>query len=173
MEKIEKYLHETHSDREDALGDCERIEPAAPPETELLTSEPTFGEVKKVIKKARFGSAPGHNAILYKVYKMCPLLQKRLWRLLRVVWRKGEVPEAWKEAEGIFTPKERNSKNVNQFRTISLLNVEGKIFFAILARRFTSVLTANKYINTSIQKGCVPGFSCCVEHTSGITQLIR
>jgi len=65
------------------------------------------------------------------------------------------VPEAWKEAEGIFTHKERNSKNVNQFRTISLLNVEGKIFFAILARRLTSFLTANKYINTYVQKGGV------------------
>ncbi|XP_052224708.1 uncharacterized protein LOC127840340 [Dreissena polymorpha] len=103
---------------------------------------------------------------------MCPLLLMRLWRLLKVVWRKGDVPEAWKDAEGIFTPKERNSKTVNQFRTISLLNVEGKIFFAILARRLTSFLTGNAYINTSVQKGGVPGFSGCIEHTSVITQLI-
>ncbi len=84
----------------------------------------------------------------------------------------GGVPEAWKEAEGIFTPKERNSKTVNQFRTISLLNVEGKIFFAILARRLTSFLTGNAYINNSVQKGGVPDFSGCIEHTSAITQLI-
>ena len=85
--------------------------------------EPTLAEVKEVIKKARAGSAPGPNAIPYKVYKMCPLLLKRLWRLLKVVWRKGEIPVAWKEAEEIFTPKEQNSKTVNQFRTILLLNV--------------------------------------------------
>ncbi|XP_060556916.1 uncharacterized protein LOC132717462 [Ruditapes philippinarum] len=175
LEEVETYLHETHSDasRNNALRDCERIDPAALPEIELVTTEPTLGEVNEVIKKARFSSAPGPNAIPYKVYKMCPLLLKRLWRLLKVVWRKGEIPDAWKEAEGILTPKERNSKNVNQFRTISLLNVEGKIFFAILARRLTSYLTSNKYINTSIQKGGVPGFSGCVEHTSAISQLIR
>ena len=175
IKEVEKYLHETHSDsnRDDALGNCDRIEAAAPPEVELLTSEPTLGEVKDTIRRARFGSAPGPNAIPYKVYKMCPLLLKRLWRLLKVVWRKGKVPSAWKEAEGIFTPKERNSKNINQFRTISLLNVEGKTFFAILARRLTTYLTANRYINTSVQKGGVPGFSGCVEHTSAITQLIR
>jgi len=86
---------------------------------------------------------------------------------------KGGVPEALKEAEGIFTPKERNSETVNQFRTISLLNVEGKVFFAVLAMRLTSFLTDNAYINTYIQKGGVPGFSGCVEHTSAITQLIR
>ena len=116
----------------------------------MIITEPTLGEVKDIIKKARFGSAPGPNAIPYKVYKMCPRILKRLWRLLRVVWRKGEVPEAWKEAEGIFTPKEKNSKTVNQFRTISLLNVEGKVFFAVLAKRLTSYLTDNAFINTSV-----------------------
>ncbi|XP_052223957.1 uncharacterized protein LOC127839609 [Dreissena polymorpha] len=152
LEEIENFLHVTHSDpnREDVLGDCDRIDPAEEPEKQLNATEPTLGEVKEAVKKARAASAPGPNAIPYKVYKMCPLLLKRLWRLLKVVWRKGDVPEAWKEAEGIFTPKERNSKTVNQFRTISLLNVEGKIFFAILARRLTSFLTGNAYINTSL-----------------------
>ena len=36
---------------------------------------------------------------------MCPLLLRRLWRLLKVVWRKGDDPASWKEAEGIFKPK--------------------------------------------------------------------
>jgi len=62
------------------------------------------------------------------------------------------VPEARKEAEGIFTQKERNSKSVIQFRSISLLNVEEKVFFAVLAKRLTSFLIDNAYINTSIQK---------------------
>ena len=54
VEEVERYLNKTHSDpsREDTLGDCES---AALPEKELLTSEPTFGEVKEVIRKARFG----------------------------------------------------------------------------------------------------------------------
>ncbi|XP_052260987.1 uncharacterized protein LOC127865138 [Dreissena polymorpha] len=174
LEEVENYLHVTHSDpnREDVLGDCDRIDTAKQPEKQLNATEPTLGEGKEAVKKARAASAPGPNAIPYKVYKMCPLLLKRLMRLLKVVWRKGDVPEAWKEAEGIFTPKERNSKTVNQFRTISLLNVEGKIFFAILARRLKSFLTGKAYINTSSQKGGVPGFSGCIEHTSAITHLI-
>ena len=48
-------------------------------------SEQSFGEVKDVVKKARTASAPGPNAIPYKVYKMCPLLLRRLWRLSKVV----------------------------------------------------------------------------------------
>ena len=96
VEEVESYLRETHSDpnREDSLGNCDRIDPAEPPQKKMIITEPTLGEVSDIIKKARFGSAPGPNAIPYKVYKMCPRLLKRLWRLLKVVWRKGEVPEA-------------------------------------------------------------------------------
>jgi len=86
LEEVKKYLYDTHSDvnREDAW-DCDRIDPALPPEMQLVTTEPTLGEVKYVVKKARWGSAPGPNAIPYKVYKMCPLLLKSLWRFLKVV----------------------------------------------------------------------------------------
>ena len=112
-------------------------------------------------------------AFLIVVYKMCPGILRKLWTLLRVIWRKGEISDCWKRAEGIFAPKEKDSKDIGQFRTISLLNVEGKIFFAVLAKRLTTFLTDNNYVDTSIQKGGVPGFSGCVEHTSVLSQVIR
>ena len=34
-------------------------------------------------------------------------------------------------------------------------------------------MTGNSYVDTSAQKGGVPGFSGCVEHTSVISQLIQ
>jgi hypothetical protein len=49
---------------------------------------------------------------------------------------------------------------------------KGKIFFSIVSRRITEFLLANKYVDTSLQKGGIPGFSGCVEHTSAITQMI-
>ncbi|XP_052260999.1 uncharacterized protein LOC127865146 [Dreissena polymorpha] len=175
MEEIQTHLRDTHSDtrRDDPLGPCAHIMPEPAPTIALDSKEPTLAEVKDVVKKARAGSAPGPNGIPYKVYKMCPRLLRRLWRLIKVVWRKGQVPECWQKAESLFVPKETNSHNISQFRTISLLNVEGNFFFAVLARRLTTYLTANKYVDTSIQKGGVPGFSGCVEHTSALSQLIR
>ena len=125
------------------------------------------------MKKSRSASAPGQNGIPYKVYKKCPRILKHLWRLLKVVWRKGKIPSCWQQAEGCFTQKEEKLENITQFRTISLLNVEGKIFFSVLARRMTSYMTGNSYVDTSVQKGRVPGFSGCVEHTSVISQLIN
>ncbi|XP_052233232.1 uncharacterized protein LOC127846096 [Dreissena polymorpha] len=161
MEDIEQHLRNVNSDpsREVPLGDCSRLESEDLPETHLDTKEPSLSEVQHLVKKARTGSAPGPNGIPFRVYKMCPGVLQKLWSLLKVIWRKGKIPDCWKRAERIFTPKEKDSKDIGQFRTISLLNVEGKIFFEVLAKRLTMFLTDNNYVDTSIQKGGVPGFS--------------
>lgn len=117
--------------------------------------------------------APGPNGIPYKVYKNCPKLVKRMWKMFRIIWRRGELAESWRRVEGCFIPKEENSTTISQFRTISLLNVEEKIFLAILARRVTSFLLKNKYIDTSVQKGGVPGVPGCIEHATMITEIIK
>ena len=40
-----------------------------------------------------------------------------------------------------------------QWKSISLLNVEGKIFFAVLLRRIASYVVDFGYVDTSVQKG--------------------
>ncbi|VDH91227.1 Hypothetical predicted protein [Mytilus galloprovincialis] len=42
-----------------------------------------------------------------------------------------------------------------------------------MARRMTPYMTDNNYVDTSVQKGGVPGFSGCIEHTSIVSQLIQ
>ncbi|XP_039590572.1 uncharacterized protein LOC120514312 [Polypterus senegalus] len=91
----------------------------------------------------------------------------------RVIWRREIIAEQWREAEGIWIPKEENSTKLEHFRSISLLSVEGKIFFSILARRMTDFLLKNGYIDTSVQKGAIPGVAGCLGHTGVVTQLIR
>ena len=76
-------------------------------------------------------------------------------------------------AEGVFIPKEENSSKISQFRPIALLNVEGKIYFSILARRLVKFVIANGFIDTTIQKAGIPGFSGCLEHSSVIWELIK
>lgn len=174
-EEVEQHLRQTHSDsrRDEELGDCPQLLQPEEPTTAYDESEPKWKEVEDIIKKARAASAPGPNGVPYRVYKNCPQLARRLWRLLRVAWRRGKMTESWMEAEGCFIPKEDKSTRLSQFRTISLLNVEGKIFLAVAARRLTSFMLANDYIDISVQKGGVPGVSGCVEHTGALTQIIR
>lgn len=65
------------------------------------------------------------------------------------------------------------STEIKQFRTISLLNMEGKIFRGILAVRLTTFMLDNEYMNTSVQKSGVPGVPGCLEHTSVTSKIIE
>ncbi len=99
-------------------------------------------------------------AAFFEVYKNCRRIRYHLWRLLlKVIWRKGKIPSCWKIAEGCFMPKESKWESISPFQTISLLKVEWKIFFSILAKGLISYGTGNQYIYKSMQKGGVPGFS--------------
>lgn len=100
------------------------------------------------MKGARTISAPGPSGVPYTVYKCCPQLLQHLWKILRVIWCRGQVADQWRCTEGVWIPKEEDAKDISQFRTISLLSVEGKIFFSILSRRLTEFLLKNSYIDT-------------------------
>lgn len=73
----------------------------------------------------------------------------------------------------MWIPKEENSEKIDQFRMISLLSVEGKIFFSVMTTRLTEYVRENKYIDTSVQKGGIPGVPGCLEHTGVVLQLLR
>lgn len=134
-------------------------------------SDFTFGKVKMVVDKARAGSAP-ESSRTFKIYKNCLWLLARLAKLLKTLWKKKEL-QLWTLAEGCFVPKELNSSCLDQFREISLLDVEGKIFCSVIAKRLSTSLLANEYVDTSVQKGGVPGFLGCLEHTSVMSQVIK
>ncbi|XP_078603950.1 uncharacterized protein LOC144877779 [Branchiostoma floridae x Branchiostoma japonicum] len=132
-----------------------------------------WSELETAIKKARAGSAPGPNGVSYQIYKKCPKVGRLLWKLFRVAWKKQCIPSAWRRAGGVLIPKEKVSTDIKQFRNISLLNVEGKLFFSILTKRMITYLLANNYIDTEVQKAGVPGFPGCIEHASTIWQQIQ
>lgn len=173
--EVENHLKEVHSDekRDEELSEQPKLIQVCEPEHIFDESEPTAKEVRDVIQKARAASAPGPNGIPYKVYKNCPRLTRRLWKHIRVIWRRGRLADSWNQAEGCYIPKEENSKNLSQFRTISLLNVEGKILLSVMANRMTRYMLDNNYVDIAVQKGGVPGVSGCIEHTSVLTQIIR
>lgn len=80
------------------------------------------------------------------------------------------MSQQWRFAEGVWVQKEENSVNTEQFRSISLLSVEGKIFFSIVAQWLIEYWVKNQYIKASVRRGD-PGASR--EHSGVVTQLIR
>ncbi|KAK0150885.1 hypothetical protein N1851_008007 [Merluccius polli] len=47
------------------------------------------------------------------------------------------------------------------------------MFFSVVAKRMTSYLLENSYIDTSCQKVGIPGFPGCVEHSAMIWDQIQ
>lgn len=136
---IDHHLSATFSDafKEQYLGHCQSlIELPAP----MLDFDGKKSSVPGSGQEGKGKLSLGPSGVRYKVYKNCPKLLHRLWRIMKVIWRKRKVAEQWQLAEGVWILKEEESKNIDQFRTIVLLSVEGKIFFSIIARCLTDYL---------------------------------
>ncbi|GFN73755.1 reverse transcriptase [Plakobranchus ocellatus] len=174
-EELETNLKKTYSDPtpEIPLEETTGLVWPAASATKFESKPPSLQEVIAVVNKARAKSAPGPNGVPYLLYKRCPKVLKKLHKILRSAWTNIKISKEWMKAEGVYIPKEQDSKGINQFRPISVLNVEGKIFFSVMASLLTKYLTENGYIDTSVQKGGIPGISGCLEHATIIWEAIQ
>lgn len=172
---VEDHFRSIHSDpkRHEHLAIPADIPPIAPPEHQCDVGPPTWKEVERVVHRARTASAPGPNGIPYKLYKNTPDVLRFLWKLMRTIWQKKTIPKVWRRAGGVLIPKEKEAETISQFRPISLLNVEGKMFFSVMAQRISAYLLNNQYIDTSVQKAGISGFPGCLEHSSMIWHQIQ
>ncbi|XP_066918847.1 uncharacterized protein [Clytia hemisphaerica] len=84
------------------------------------------------------------------------------------MWRKKDVAKRLCIAEGIYLPKQENAQGIRQFRLVSLLNIDGKIIFGIVANRIIDFVKKNGFVNESVQKAGIPGIPGCIEHAYGI-----
>ena len=64
---------------------------------------------------ARAALAAGPNGDPYRVYKGAPDVLKYLWKLMVIEWKKGTSPRMWRQAGGIFIPKENTTVTTGQF----------------------------------------------------------
>ena len=168
-EELENHLKMTYSDDLNGIPILPQRYLPKPQDPTVMFDDRglKLKEVGDFLHKARAGSPPGLNGISYKLYKNCPRVLRKL-TVLQQAWKKDIVPQEWCLADGIWIPKEMHSKVITNFRQISLLNVEGKIFFGVIARRMTNFLMSNHYINKSVQKAGIPGFPGCLEYSQMI-----
>ena len=82
----------------------------------------------------------------------------------------------WRISDGIFIPKVEKAEenNIQYFRQIALMNVEGKLFWALVADRlYNDVVEDNNYIYSSSQKESIGNTSWCWEHTSVVRNALK
>ena len=153
-EDLEEHLKCTYLDslHKEELGSMSGLINPIEPSVPCNLSEPKLSDVEKYLKKARTASSPGPSSVPYAVFKKCSSIRHALWEMLKVLWGNDVVPDSWSTAQGVYIPKEENSAGINMFHPISLLDVDGKIMFGILANRLAAFLLQNGYIDTSVQK---------------------
>lgn len=76
---------------------------------------PAGKNIQEVLRRARASTTLELSEVPYKVYTNFPKLLNRLWKILKVIWRRGKVADPWRLTEGVWIPKEEKSKNIEQF----------------------------------------------------------
>ena len=135
-----------------------------------------YSDFMYLLKSRRNGSSPGINQLPYKVYKLCPQISSFLFNLFTCFVKRSYVPIQWRVAKETYIPKTKppSPNNIKDYRPIALLNVEGKLFFSLISRRLEDhIIKKNKFINKSIQKGCMEKVPGCWEHMSMVWETLK
>uniref|UniRef100_A0A803SUG8 Reverse transcriptase domain-containing protein n=1 Tax=Anolis carolinensis TaxID=28377 RepID=A0A803SUG8_ANOCA len=120
----------------------QKLEKLSEKQREILNKEITDKEIKRAIDKMEGNKAPGPDGlsgIYYKVFaeETIPYLKK----IMNQILENQKIPDSWRNATITMIPKEgQDLKNVKNYRPISLLNSDYKIFTTILAERMKEFL---------------------------------
>ena len=136
----------------------------------------SFAHFRRILQRKRPGSTPGPNRIPYTVYKKCPKIARFLFEIFSGVKRSRVVPLCWRVNDGIMIPKVDNptASEIGDFRQIALLNVEGKLFWAMVADRlYDFLVTRNEFVSPRVQKGSMRKVAGCWEHTAMVWSALK
>jgi exonuclease III len=123
-------------------------------QNESLIQEITQEEISDIIKHLPNNKSPGSDGLTYEFYKLTeekitPLLHK----IFNQVLSSGALPKSWcKNLITLIPKKASNLENIDNWRPISLVNSDAKIFMKILANRLNVIC---KDIISSHQHGFV------------------
>lgn len=123
-----------------------------------LDSDFTLAELQFVMNKVK-GKSPGPNGLSYAFFNCLSLVNKEiLLHAYNRVWDSGDVPVDWKSSLIIPVAKILRPISANDFRPITLINCDSKLFEKMVNCRLIWALENNNLIGSE-QAGFRKGHS--------------
>uniref|UniRef100_A0A670KI73 Reverse transcriptase domain-containing protein n=1 Tax=Podarcis muralis TaxID=64176 RepID=A0A670KI73_PODMU len=122
----------------------------------MLNCKISEQEIEGAIQNMQLGKSPGPDGLTSRYYRtLKEWLVQPLKEVCNEILEGKKAPESWKEAYITLIPKTETEKTqLKNYRPISLLNVDYKIFADILAKRLKKVLMEEIHKD---QAGFLPG----------------
>ncbi|KAJ0970218.1 hypothetical protein J5N97_023095 [Dioscorea zingiberensis] len=98
-------------------------------------------EIFQTVKALPSGKAPGPNGINSEFLRaFWPKIGKELTNAIQYFFESGSLPSSWNQTHICLVPKKDNPICANDYRPISLCNINYKVIAKIMANRLRNVL---------------------------------
>ena len=109
-------------------------------DNERLAGAITMEEVEAAVKRSPKRKSPGEDGIPSDFFHaMFPVIGEQLTRVLNEMWEQQSVPEEMMRGIIVLVPKTSQARVVKDYRPLTLLNADYKVYARVLATRLTSV----------------------------------
>lgn len=141
---VDLYSQKTATDRREIKSFLDKLDlpSIGSSQNKNITAEITAEEINKAIGNLKTSKTPGSDGFPAEWYKkfnkeLSPLLHTTLNWILQ----KNCIPPSWKEAIITVLPKAQKNKELCQnYRPISILNIDYKLYTSILAQRLQTII---------------------------------
>jgi hypothetical protein len=110
-------------------------------EKSQIDTEITYKELRTAVIQAPKRKSPGLDGISSELYEWgLDIMKEDMERLYNYYFRTGEIPNMHKRGIIVCLPKHKDPERVQDYRPLTLLNAELKIYSRILANRLKPTL---------------------------------